>query len=94
MELSLTTRVEVPDDVYLQEIEGEAAILHLTSERYFGLDDVGTRMWHALVASPSIGTAVERLLDVYDVDRGVLERDLLGLASTLVERGLLSPTGG
>jgi hypothetical protein len=38
-------RVEVPADVMMREIGGEAVIVNLDSESYFGLDDVGTHMW-------------------------------------------------
>jgi hypothetical protein len=37
-----------------QEIGGEAVILNLKTERYIGLDDMGTRIWKFLEASGSV----------------------------------------
>lgn len=44
MTISLPTRVEISPEVLFQELQGEAVLLNLTSERYYGLDDVGMRM--------------------------------------------------
>ena len=41
-----TTRVRAAPDTLMQELEGESVLLSLASERYFGLDEVGTRIWH------------------------------------------------
>ena len=46
--VTLASRVIVPDDVLFQELNGEAVILDLASERYFGLDGVGTRFWELI----------------------------------------------
>jgi hypothetical protein len=89
MAISFSTRVSVPPDVLVQELAGEAVLLDLTSERYFGLDDVGTRMWKALGEGSSLQASYEVLLAEYDVDAEQLRRDLIGLVEQLVEHGLL-----
>jgi hypothetical protein len=86
------TRLAVPAAVLFRELGGESVVLNLVSESYFGLDEIGTDMWFALVEHSSVDAAVEPLLDRYDVDRATLERDLLGLAETLIRHGLLEPT--
>jgi len=87
--IDTSTHVAVPDHVLFREIDGEAVLLDLESERYFGLDPTGTAMWKAIVARPALGDAVGDLLALYDVDRSALERDLVELTARLVGHGLL-----
>lgn len=93
MAVSFKRRVTVPSNVMVRELEGESVILNVDTERYFGLDDVGTRMWQAVTGSGSIQTAYDELLDKYDVEPDVLRRDLMKLIEQLVEFGLVECHG-
>ena len=92
MAISFSDRVRVPDDVLISNLQQESVILNLDSERYYGLDDVGTRFLSVLTTSDSIETAYERLHNEYDVDPQVLRNDLVALVENLVEQGLLIRT--
>jgi Coenzyme PQQ synthesis protein D (PqqD) len=89
MTISFSDRVTVPDDVLISQLQEESVILNLDSERYYGLDDVGTRMLSVLSTSSTIEAAYELLRDEYDVDDEVLRRDLLSLIEKLVNQGLV-----
>ena len=89
MPVSFAARVSVPSDILISEVGGESVLLNLKNERYFGLDDVGTQMWKALVASDSIQAAYERLLAEYDVEANQLRQDLDDLIQKLLEQGLV-----
>ena len=90
MAISFSDRVTVPDEVLISNLQDESVILNLNSERYFGLDNVGTRMLSVLSSSNSIEVAYERLLSEYDVDRQVLRQDLTSLIENLLEQGLVT----
>lgn len=92
MTISFSDRVTVPDDVLISQLQEESVILNLDSERYYGLDDVGTRFLSVLTTSDSIETAYERLRHEYDVDPQVLRTDLVALIENLVDQGLLIRT--
>ena len=85
----LKGRVTTPEGVLVRELEGESVLLNLNSESYFGLDDVGTRMWAALTNSPSIEAAFEMLLAEYEVEPEHLRADLSSLVERLTEAGLI-----
>ena len=93
MTLKFTDSISVPENVMFRELEGEAVILNLDSECYFGLDDVGTRMWIALTKTGSIQGACERLQDEFDVESDLLRKDLMELLEKLIEKGLLEVSG-
>ena len=92
MPISFSDRVVVPDGVIISHLQEEAVILNLESERYFGLDDVGTRFLTVLTSSESIEAAYETLRREYDVDPQALRDDLRDLVEKLVEQGLLIRT--
>ena len=89
MTISFTDRAKVHNDVLLSNLQEESVILNLDSERYYGLDSVGTRMLSVLTSSHSIEAAYERLAAEYDVDREMLRKDLLELVEHLITQGLL-----
>jgi hypothetical protein len=89
MIISFSDRVKVPDDVLISNLQDESVILNLDSERYFGLDSIGTRILSVLTTSDSIEAAYSTLVQEYDVDSDVLRQDLLALVENLVEQGLV-----
>jgi len=94
MAISFSDRVKIPDDVLISNLQEESVILNLDSERYFGLDDVGTRMLSVLATSDSIEAAYNLLLREYDVDAEMLRQDLLALVENLVDQGLVQISHG
>ena len=89
MSISFSDRVKIPDDVLISKLQEESVILNLDNERYYGLDDVGTRFLSVLTSSDSIQTAYETLVREYDVEGQVLRQDLLQLVEELVAQGLI-----
>ncbi len=89
MTLFLNQRVSVPDNILMRELDGESVILDLDSEKYFGLDDIGTRMWQVLSSSQTIQEAYDTLLLEYDVEPQQLQQDMQDLITQLVSNGLL-----
>ena len=92
MAISFSDRVRVPDDVLISNLQEESVILNLDSERYFGLNDVGTQILTLLNTSDSIEAAYETLAQEYDVDEEVLRKDLLTLVENLLEQGIVQIT--
>jgi hypothetical protein len=75
--------------VLIRFLDNESVLLNIETERYFGLDETGTRMWQLVTAAPKIEVAYQQLLDEYDVEAGLLRSNLTELLERLVENGLL-----
>ena len=86
---SLASSITIPDDVLFRDLEGEAVILSTESGKYYGLDEVGTRMWNLLSQHGRIEPAYRALLAEYDVAEDTLQQDLLDLVDKLIDEGLL-----
>ncbi|PSB03315.1 PqqD family protein [Merismopedia glauca] len=89
MKFDPTQKLVVSPDVLVQDLGEESVLLNLKSEKYFGLDDVGTRMWEALTQSESIAAAYKLLLAEYDVEEELLTQDLAELVDKLSSKGLV-----
>jgi hypothetical protein len=87
--VSLDDRVSVPSHVLVRFLDKESVLLNIETERYFGLDETGTRMWQLVTAAPKIEVAYGQLLEEYDVEPELLRANLTDLVSRLVENGLL-----
>lgn len=85
-------RVEVAPDVVFRQVGGEAVVLDLTTQRYFSLDETGTRMWMLLAEHGDLTAVHDQLLSEYEVDPDTLHRDLESLVKKLLEAGLLTPS--
>lgn len=88
--VTLTHRLVRSEEVLFQNLNGEAVLLDLASETYFGLNDVGTRIWELLESSPTLGEISKQLHSEYDVESARAESDVLDLATRLIEAGLAS----
>ena len=88
--ISLQQKFTISSEVLSQEVDGETVILDLESESYFGLDEVGTRIWQLLNEGSNLQTVFDILLGEYDVDEKQLEKDIQDHVALLVEAGLIS----
>ncbi len=82
--------ITVSTEVLSQEVSGETVLLDMQSESYFGLDEVGTRIWQLLQEKDDLQAVFDAILGEYDVEADQLERDLKELLSGLEEAGLVS----
>lgn len=83
-------KLRISPDVHSQEVGGETVLLDLKTESYFGLDEVGTRIWQLLQENGDMVPIMETILEEYDVEEKQLCKDLDELVHKLVEAGLVS----
>jgi hypothetical protein len=89
MQDQLDRAVRVADDVICRELDGEAIVLNLASSMYFGLDQVGTRIWQLCETHGSLRAVWEAMQREFDAPSDRLETDLLTFVDELLAKGLL-----
>jgi hypothetical protein len=87
--LTSRTRVVASRAQLSAKLSGEAVILGLKDSVYYGLDGSGARIWELAQQPATLGSIADTLSLEFDVEREVAMRDLIDLADTLLERGLL-----
>jgi hypothetical protein len=79
----------VNPDVVFRDVEGEAVLLHLERGIYFGLDEVGTRVWTALVEHGCARPAAAPLIEAFEVTPEALDADVGRLLDELAANDLV-----
>jgi hypothetical protein len=72
-------------DVVIARQDGRSVLLDLRHERYWGLDETGTRIWEMVSARIPFGQIVDCLEVEYGASRERLEADARAFLSTLLE---------
>jgi hypothetical protein len=90
--ITLAQHASRSDDALFQEVGGEAVLLDLASEKYFGLDPVGTRIWNLLGEDGDLQSVYEHICSEYDAEPELIASDLLALIGQLAEAGLVKLT--
>ena len=86
--MNLNQKITFSETVFAQEVDGEMVLLDMNSENYFGLDEVGTAIWQAMQESGSLEEVYQAMLEQYEVEPEVLQKDLLDFAQKLSDSGL------
>lgn len=89
MDVTLSHRFTRSADVLSQEVGDEAVLLDLSSEKYFGLNPVGRRIWELLQDHPALADVHRLLCAEFEADPSRIEADLITLVAHLHAAGLL-----
>ena len=87
--MNFNQKITFADTVFAQEVDGEMVLLDMESENYFGLDEVGTAIWQAMQEKETLKEVFETLLEQYEVEPEMLEKDLSDFVEKLLESGLV-----
>ncbi len=87
--MNLNKKVIFIETVFAQEVDDEMVLLDMNSENYFGLDEVGTSIWQAMQEKETLKEVFEVLLEQYEVEPEMLQKDLLDFVDKLLESGLI-----
>jgi Coenzyme PQQ synthesis protein D (PqqD) len=83
--------VRIAPAIVFQEVEGEVVLLDLEADRYYSLDEVGTRCWQLLVEHGDWESVVAAMLAEFDVEEATLRSDLAAFRERLQGAGLVAP---
>jgi hypothetical protein len=82
-------RISLAPDVMARRVGQEVFILSVRSESYFGLDEVGSRMFALLTEGASVGDTLRQIETEYAVDPELLRRDLQTLIGEMARHELI-----
>ena len=88
--MNLNQIITLSPDVISQEVSGETVLLDLNSENYFGLDEVGTRVWQLIESCGNLQQVYDTMLAEFAVEPDQLEDDLEQLLADIEKAGLIT----
>lgn len=74
------------------DLGGEVAILDLKGGKYYGLDEVGARVWELIQKPAAVSEVQAAIVEEYDVEPALAQRDVLALLQRLAEEELIEVT--
>ena len=82
--------VEATTDQMSSELAGEAVILSLQNNNYYGLNEVGACIWSLVQQSPrSVQSICDALMQEFDVDRAQCEEEVISLLQQMRKHNLI-----
>jgi hypothetical protein len=81
---------QVSKEVISSKIDEEVILMSIEADTYFGIDEVGSRIWEMLSKQPaSANELVSLLLKEYDVDEQTCIQDVTSFINEMADRKLL-----
>ena len=92
--ITLRETVVTAKDQVTADLGGEIIILDLGSGEYFGLNEVGSKIWELITEPRAVAEVRDELVAAYpDVDPAQCEEDLLALLNEMHEASLIETVG-
>jgi hypothetical protein len=92
--ITLDSTVVAAKEQVASDLGGETAILNLKNGVYYGLDEVGSRIWELIQEPIRVSQVQAALLAEYEVEAGQCEQDLLALLEKLAAETLVDVSNG
>ena len=75
--VDLNSRVARSEEVLATEVDGEVVMMSIEQGNYSGLDGIGSEIWQLIERPLRVSEICQKMMERYDVDRDVCEKDVL-----------------
>lgn len=72
------------------EVDGQLVMMSVERGRYYGLDEVGRRVWELLQQPIRLGDLLDTLVEEFEVGRDDCAADIMPFLASLAENDLLT----
>lgn len=73
----------------VSDMDGEKVMLSVRNGKYYNLGEIGGILWDRLSTPVTVERLIDRLVEEYDVEREVCERQTLGFLESMLREGLI-----
>lgn len=88
-EIGLNSMVYQSAGLVAADMDGQKVMLNIDKGKYYGLDDIGSRIWELIEKPRTVRELVAVLLKEYDVEDETCQRDVLTFLNKLHAQGLV-----
>lgn len=76
-------------NMLFSKMDQEVVMLSISNSEYYGLDEIGSRIWEILEKPVRVDQLIDRLLEEYEVSRTQCENDVFPLLNELYDKKLI-----
>ena len=87
--ITTDTAISQIEEIVASDIDGETVMMSIENGEYYGLDDIGSRIWKLIEKPVKVSDLIDTLLERFDVDRETCEKDVLKFLNELNEDKIL-----
>lgn len=81
--------IEQNKEVFAGEIDNETVMMHIQTGKYYGLDDIGSRIWKMAEEKIRVKEIIVKLMEEFDVDEQQCEKDVIELLNDMKANDLI-----
>jgi hypothetical protein len=82
-------RFRVSSDTVYNTLDEQSVLINVRTNELYELNRTGTRFWELLSAGHNRGQIQQLMLQEFDVDEAVLDREINALLASLQDAGLI-----
>ena len=87
--LKLDSVVQRNPKLIANQMDGEVVMMSIDNGEYYGLDEIGSRIWELIELPVSISCLVDSLTNEFEVEKAECENDTIEFLDDLLQKGLL-----
>ena len=87
--INLKTTVQASTKIVTSKLDDEVVMMSADKGTYYGLDDIGSRVWELLASPRTVSSVCYILVGEYDVTRDECEKDVLAWLNELADQNLV-----
>ena len=87
-ELNGESKVQRSTEPLQAGLDDEVVMMSVEKGSYYGLDPVGARIWEFLESPKQVSEVVADLLEAYEVEKEVCERETITFLQSLIDEDL------
>ncbi|MBI1296279.1 PqqD family peptide modification chaperone [bacterium] len=82
-------KYRLSSDILAEQLDDETVFLHLANERYYTLDDVGTRMLAVLIETQDMTASIHQVAGEYGIGPKQVAEDFTYIVNELIAAKIL-----
>lgn len=87
--IEATTLIKRNPEMVTSNIDGEIVMMSIENGEYYGLDEVGSRIWELLENPVTFEQLVNTLVEEFEVDVETCKADTLEFLNQMVEKKII-----
>ncbi|MGW8169149.1 MAG: PqqD family peptide modification chaperone [Sulfurovaceae bacterium] len=88
--LTPQTKIKRLENTIASPMEDDLVMMSMENNAYYGLNSVGRKVWELLESEQTLESLCAKLMEKYDVDLEICQRDVSALINQLEKAGLVT----